>query len=980
LPKWRQLRIYLMAAKKTILFIFTQVLLCASLLFAQDPVSLKVVPTINYLPSTIYYVTQDNNNFIWIATNTGVYKYDGYNFIHLTSADGLGDNEILRIYQDKKQRIWFQSVNGNPSFYLDGKIYNADNSKLIADLQFNKMILSESEDEKGNLYLGSRQGLYFKIDNNDQVTKLYTDGQENFLWIGKDGEAKFVKPRFQNTSRSARGDELNDLVYVTSGLEIYKVTNDTGFTLEKTLPALAKEIIFVKIKTPDEIYIGTRNGLFIYYPNQSNTFRYLMDGYSVSSVEFDFEDNLWVSTLQSGIFIIPSLAVNVYNSSNSLPQDKITCIEHDNAGNLWIGMSNDNYSVLKPDGSFVHKRLAASSPHDITNIRHFENETYIIGKSSIFREGAKQNKTINIYGNDLFIGPNTVYVAQDNTIAVGRDVFENHIQEVINNMVFKRSDYDYVKARTNVIKQDRYGHIWVGTSRGIFYQDKELVNMGLIEPIFKSPVRDIAFDLNGFYTYIATLNGLLIIKDNKLVQKLDKEAGLPNSECNAVYVDDDNYIWAAFGNELLRIQYTPSKPEIVNFSNKLKIEASRITDIDNIGATIYIATETGLIYFNKNESNYFTTTPRLRFIDFMVDNISYLSSDNLSFNYNENDITISYSGMSFVSKSELEYQYFLEGYDKEWHITNERSLHFKSLPPGNYRFKIAAINTSGLASDFAYISFSIKSPIWNEWWFWLILLGIAAITLYVIWRWRLQTLRLQYEQKNKTILLEKENAEIEKKLTDLSQQAFRQQMNPHFIFNALNTIKGYYAENDVKKASDYISKFSRLLRNILENKEQLIPLEREIQALKLYLELAGMRYENKFVYSILTEEGVDDASVGIPPMLLQPFIENSLIHGISPKVGKGTILIEFSKLNNNLICTITDDGIGRTAAASKSRLGSHSSKATLLITEYLQALNNKENTNKFTLDIIDLHNRQGDSIGTRVTLTMPLIYLDTTTI
>lgn len=225
-------------------------------------------------------------------------------------------------------------------------------------------------------------------------------------------------------------------------------------------------------------------------------------------------------------------------------------------------------------------------------------------------------------------------------------------------------------------------------------------------------------------------------------------------------------------------------------------------------------------------------------------------------------------------------------------------------------------------------------------------------------------------------MLEKENAEIEKKLTELNQQAFRQQMNPHFIFNALNTIKGYYAENDVKKASDYISKFSKLLRNILENKEQFIPLEREIQAIKLYLDLAGMRYENKFVFSVMTDSALNPAEVGIPPMLLQPFIENSLIHGIAPKQGKGTILIEFKISGNKLICDITDDGIGRMASSSKSRMGNHNSKATLLITEYLEALNNKENTNKFTLEIRDLTDKQGEAIGTRVALAMPLIYLE----
>ncbi len=948
-------------------------------LMAQEPVSIKVVPTINYLPSTIYYVTKDSKQYIWIGTNTGVYKYDGYNFTHFTSADGLGDNEILRIYEDKKGRIWFQSVNGNPSFYLDGKIYNSANSELLAQLKFKKMILTECEDTLGNLYIGSREFLYYKIDKSDNVTKSTYTGLENFTWIGLDNQIKFVEKKFKNIYQPNRGDALGKDVYMGVKLDIYKIEHDTQYNLIYTLPEAAQEIIYIRIKNKNEVYIGTRNGLFIYYPETNKAPRWIMKGLSVSSVEFDFEDNLWVSTLEAGLYIIPSLDVNIYNKSNGLPEDKITCIEHDDRGNLWVGMAKDNYTIIISNETFSNFRLTTGSSHDITNIRHFGNDTYVVGKSSIVKINDLGLKNYQIYGNDIYIGEQSnVYLAQDNTILIKRDLFENHIREVVFNMVFKRQEFEFVNARTNVLKADKYGNLWIGTSKGIYYNGDSLVNMGLINPLLKSPVRDIAFDNNGFFTYIATLNGLFIIKDNKLTKTLDKAAGLPNSECNALYVDEQNYLWAAFGNELIRIKYSDSGIEVINFTHKLKIEGGRITDIDNIGETIYIATEAGLIYFNKNTKVSFETAPELQFVDFMVNSISFIKSENRAFNHNENDISISYSGMSFLSKAEVQYTYFLEGYDTAWHFTNERSLHYKSLPPGSYDFKIAAINKSGQKSYLKTIPFAIQPPFWTQWWFWTLMAVLLSTTLYLLWRNRLQALRYQYDQKNKTFKLEKENAQFEMKLSELSQQAFRQQMNPHFIFNALNTIKGYYAEGDVKKASDYISKFSKLLRNILENKEQFIPLEKEIHAIKLYLELAGMRYENKFVYSVLTDENINANEIGIPPMLLQPFIENSLIHGIAPKQGKGTILIEFKTAENRLQCIITDDGIGRSASSSKSRIGNHNSKATLLITEYLEALNNKENTNKYTILINDLLNKQDEPIGTQVILVMPLITLENT--
>lgn len=944
---------------------------------AQEAVSIKVVPTINYLPSTVYFVLRDAEEYIWISTNTGVYRYDGYNFTHFTSADGLGDNEILRIFQDSHGRIWFQSVNGNPSYYLNGKIYNATNSELIANLKFNKMILSECEDKEGNVYIGSRESLFYKIDVKDNVIKLKYGGHENFCWIDTQNKPRFVEKKFANNHRPLRGDANAGLVYATAARIVYQIVDDTIVIPKFELPEESEEIIFIKIKSANEIYLGTRHGLFIYYPNTSKPPRRFLIDHSVSSVEFDFEDNLWVSTIDAGLYIIPNTEINVLNKSNGFPEDKITSIEHDAAGNLWVGMSNDKYSVIKPDGSIDNYRLSISSTHDITNIRHFGDDTYIVGKSSI----GKINKTgitnYAIYGNDIYVNKSdSVVLAQDNTIIINKTLFEYHIKEVVNNMVFRRQDYEFVKARTNVLKADKYGNLWIGTSKGAYYYHHILNYLGDQNQLLGSPVRDIAFDNNGFYTYIATLNGLLIIKDNILTKILDQHSGLPNSECNALFVDEQNYVWAAFGNELVRIKYTESNTEVINYSDIYKIEASRITDLDNIGDIMYLATETGLIYFNKNSDFTFDIKPKIKFSKFSVNNADIAIDTFHLLRYNENDLSISYSGISYLSKAEISYKYLLEGYDTAWHITNERTLHYKSLPPGNYNFKIAAINKSGQQSEPQVLNFEIGSPFWMLWWFWALMLIIFVAALFIIWRYRLNTLRQQYDQQNKTFFLEKENAEFEMRLTELSQQAFRQQMNPHFIFNALNTIKGYYAEGDVKKASDYISKFSKLLRNILENKDQIIPLEKEIQAIKLYLELAGMRYEKKFIYNVLTDDSLNVADVGIPPMLLQPFIENSLIHGISPKVGQGTLLIEFQTKGQQLICSITDDGIGRSASSLKSRLGNHNSKATILITEYLDALNNKENTNKFTLDIIDLYNKQGEAIGTRVILLMPLMQIE----
>ena len=948
------------------------IFICASIASnSQEPVTIQFTPVDSYLPSTVYFILKDRHEIIWIATRSGVYQYDGYNFHQYTSADGLGDNEILRIYEDKKGRIWFQSVNGNPSFYLDGKIYNSSNNTMLSKLKFNKMILSECEDAAGNLYISSREFVYFKISPDDEVTKLAFRGEDNFMWFHNQ-QVHFVVKKMYNSYKPVRGDTWEDLVMFGLNHELYEVYDDTIYKQVLTLPENCKEIIFVRIKNNNEIFIGTRNGLFIWYRDGSKPLRHILENVSVSSVEFDFEENVWVSTLEAGVFLIPSLDVNIYAQKSGLQKDHITCIEKDSLDNLWVGMSEDYYAIIHPDGNIEKFRLSAGSTLNITNIRHFNKDTYIISKSSLLQIEGKKQRELNIYGNDLLVQSNGNFLlGQDNTILLKKDLFEMHLEEIINNLSYKRKDFELLNARTNVIRQEKNGTVWLGTSRGLYQYRDIILSFGEVDPVFNYPVRDIAFDTQNKFVFVATLNGLLVIKDEKLFSVFDQHSHLPNSECNAVYTDDENSLWAAFGNELVKINFDNTGFHIKNISDQLKLETNRIGDIDMVGDIIYLSTETGLIYFNSKSINNFQAKPILSFSDVLINDRSILNTSARQFNYDENDVTISYSGISYLSRTQIKYEYFLNGYDNEWQQTSERTIHYKSLSPGTYNFEIRAINKAGIISETQSFTFEILSPFWNRLWFRLACIGLISFIIAILWRFRLRIVRKKYEQENKTIRLEMENVAFEKKLSELEQQAFRQQMNPHFIFNALNTIKGYYAENDVKKANDYISKFSKLLRTILENSKYAVTLEAEIESVKLYLELAGMRYENKFLYSINVSNEINREETNIPSMLLQPFIENALIHGISPKAGMGYIHIFFRKEGDKLICEITDNGIGRTAASEKSKSAEHQSKATAIITEYLKALNKKDQAGLFTIQIIDLFDSENISSGTRVIISMP---------
>jgi tetratricopeptide (TPR) repeat protein len=216
---------------------------------------------------------------------------------------------------------------------------------------------------------------------------------------------------------------------------------------------------------------------------------------------------------------------------------------------------------------------------------------------------------------------------------------------------------------------------------------------------------------------------------------------------------------------------------------------------------------------------------------------------------------------------------------------------------------------------------------------------------------------------------------MQHKASELEMQALRAQMNPHFIFNSLNSINMFILENNKLQASEYLSKFSRLVRLILQNsKEAFIPLESELEALQLYLELEALRFEHKFEYKISVEDEIDTTILKVPPLIIQPYAENAIWHGLMHKKEKGHLEIELYQQEDILYCKIIDDGIGRKKAAEvKSKSASTHKSMGIKITEGRIAIMEKMNGQNKSIEIKDLAYADGTAAGTEVVLKIPIM-------
>ncbi|MBK7959622.1 MAG: histidine kinase [Bacteroidetes bacterium] len=395
----------------------------------------------------------------------------------------------------------------------------------------------------------------------------------------------------------------------------------------------------------------------------------------------------------------------------------------------------------------------------------------------------------------------------------------------------------------------------------------------------------------------------------------------------------------------------------------INISSSAIHDLYLENGQIYFLTKEGIVVSKLNFKNENPDETIFQINQFRVNEIPQQDFQNKTFHHKQNDISIHFSMLDFGSVQLQPLFYKLN--DEDWKIISpeNRSLQFKALSPGKYivTFKLG---NQILISD---VRFIIGAPFWMNWWFILLCITIVSIAVYTYYKWQISLLSGQIKLLNQKV-------ELEQSLGKSILTSIKSQMNPHFFYNALNTIQAYIFTNDKRNASVYLGKFSKLTRMILEMSEQeFIPLQSEIQALTLYLELEKMRFDDDFVFELKVDHSVDVEMIKIPSMLIQPYAENAIKHGLMHRRGNKLLSIQMMKDGQFLKVIIDDNGIGRAKSEEmkKVKQEKHTSFSTRANEQRLEILN-KNYKQKVVLEIEDKMDGQGNSLGTQVRLFIPI--------
>lgn len=488
------------------------------------------------------------------------------------------------------------------------------------------------------------------------------------------------------------------------------------------------------------------------------------------------------------------------------------------------------------------------------------------------------------------------------------------------------------------IAEDRNGHIWVATTNNGLYE--MYAEQG--KTVWKNYTANSGIGLPADYFRKIKLNpadGMLWINNTAGLLKFDPERrkviSLLNMQ-NGLFAEGHGYSFNIFpGNRMVQLYYG----------------AANIIDLGSY------------------RTNRFRPLVQLNSVKIMTAEQLFspgAEKKQLVVGYNQNFIQFEFSALVFNNASQNQYSYMLEHADRDWIYSGQgNTASYSGLKPGTYTFRVKAANNDGLWGDETVFTIRIRPPFYQRWWF---ILACSLILGSIVFAWN--RIRISQVKKEETL-----KAAFQQQIAETEMKALRAQMNPHFIFNSLNSIQKYILKNEHFEASQYLTKFSRLIRLILDHSNQnTVQLSSELEMLKLYIEMESLRFDNQFDYEIITGNNLQPDTVEIPSMLIQPYVENAIWHGLLHKESKGKLTLSFSRdTRNNLLVIVEDNGIGREKAVLlRSKQVLKRKSYGMQITEDRIAIINRVQNMHATADVEDLFDANGNAAGTRVVLQIPL--------
>jgi len=919
----------------------------------------------------------DHEGILWVGTGDGLDRFDRKTgkFVHYQNQPDdqttISSNVVEAIYEDSQGELWIGtgSVYGPDKTRADVGGLNRLNKKTGTFIRYmhdpdnpqsliNNKVGSIFEDSKGNFWVGTAgDGLHTM----DRASGIFIRHTYDYVHPEKLSRPPLNK-QFVFDHITFINEDAAGAIWIgtaEAGLNYYDPM--TGKTThygseQDTIGTFADKKPWCAFTSREGVlWIGTMTGnLYRIDPFQRTIPHYPSPGAVVESF-LEETGTLWIGT-EEGLFRkdltngTVKLFVHDPHNPASLGNNYIQHILKDRQGNLWLGTHGGLDLLNKDKETFTHY------PHDPKNSNSLSsNHLGLIYEDLEARLWLSTAGGLNLM--DRKTGTFTQYFFDSkDTLFVGR-----------NNITY--------------ILKDKQGKLWVGSWLGLHM-------LNSLDWKFKDYLKGLNIfglceDAEG-NLWVGTNDGLYLYDhtSDKFARFEDPSSPTIIPDVYNMAVDNQKNLWICSSQGLIQLDPQRNKTSIYSTNYGVKGEDLELTYCyKGPNGRLYFSDKAGYFAFYPEQLNKNPNPPEIVLTSFFLNGQvvkpgkqgplkePLLEAKEIQLSYNQNVFSFDFTGIHYSNPEGNRHLFMLEKYDNQWRQSgSERRVYYFNVPPGKYTFRVKAANSNGLWAEKS-IDIVITPPWWSTWWFRITAVFCSAGIFYGIIRWRIyQKFRQQLQHAEK----EKQLAELQHKTVELEMQALRAQMNPHFIFNCLSSINGFILKNESEPASDYLTKFSRLIRMVLTNsKKTFITLEDELEMLRLYLEMERLRFQYSFEYNISFKNEIDPENIFIPPLLLQPFAENAIWHGLMHKQGEGHLEISLSLEKKILTCIIMDNGIGRNNAGMiKSKSAEKQKSMGLQITKERLALLNQDIDAQTFFNIEDITDDKGNAAGTRVILKM----------
>jgi len=983
--------------KTTLLFIHLLVFGFAWTQSEEEIYFTNINNSLNLPSQECYNILQDSKGYIWICTENGLLKYSKGHSKVFDKQNGLAENAVYYIGENKKGELELLT-SANRILYIKNDIIRE--GKLTPKIQKQLSLKSQkgsfdiayllNRNNNGDLIINTQQRTflnphqtsdiidlkakdkelkdsYIIVDLNSEPNYFYKNNNKAYVYLKKKTiNISFVKGAITKTVRiklqkgilfdwRTRICNRNGITFLILHNNLIQIDEQLNV---KCIP-FSNVITSVYLDKNDGLWVGvTSNGVYHYADyRKMDSFTHGLSGLTVSSVLVDREGGTWCTTTEKGVYYSGNYQVKYYPKNKELNR-KVTFLKTIGS-QLFLSTEVDKLMYLE-NGTFRASKLLKTGNSEVTDICIFKGKKYVTtkgylailnSKNQIDRIVLGPHKSMMSFSSyqldysikSLFaLGIGQLYKMKEGRFEIASPTFgsKGRCFKVMNDSIMYVGCNDGLyKINTYAQKLKKIGPVTTAVSKIIKAQDGIIYFTTKGQGLFKL--------VNDTPTLIRTGSNNLILND--LIE------------------DKNGVLWASSNEGLYSFIKKGNGYNVTLYNTANGLMSNSIGQLSICKDDVYVSSPDGICKFPV-KTTLINKSPPLLYINQVKINDSVISHNDTHFqlDYHQNTIAITFDQINFRAGNKECLQYQLEGLQTNFKKSNLNTLYFENLPPDTYKLLVYTINNDGIRSlKPVVLQFIISPPFWKTMWFILSITFIILIIIFLIVKQIIKNIRKREEEKTR----------INKLISESQMSALQAQMNPHFIFNAINSIQNYILDKNEEDAYNYLTKFSKLVRLVLNySKEKEITLQAELEMLGIYIELEQLRFDKKFEYTLFVSDEVNPFEVEIPVILIQPYVENAIWHGLMNLDEKtaGHLKIEITTGNNLLKIIIEDNGIGREKARQFKKGGIHSSVGMQLTEERLKMIKSIWNTDSIKVIVHDLYHENNQACGTRVELFLPL--------